>query len=302
MNLCRMLSRLKESATGLTGLAQSASMCGTHIESLGAISCRAVTSMTIADCPSVVSIRTWCEHPPEIKQQWIDARSLAATAGRRRSARMSYNNLYPLRPFSMNNAWVDFFKIQFDPGREDLPFFLEKESRLGEIYAGVLVDHTQAGVEHSLRWDVLSVRIPGGKQHAKLTLLSWNRCIRLIVASANLTEPGYRSNYEVADAIDLVPDDIDFHALAAAVEFLRCLLLLVPRGSQRPPGIQRAEAFLEQVERQVEGWKSVRSLRIVRQRLVFTLPAIGPDRAARTKSERLLGLVAGVVPRLRKHG
>jgi hypothetical protein len=175
-----------------------------------------------------------------------------------------------------------FLQIDSDPGREDLPFFLEKESRLGEVYAGVIVDHTQAGVEHSLRWDVLSVRIPGGKQHAKLSLLSWQRCIRLIVASANLTEPGYRSNFEVADAVDLVPEDIDADALAAAIEFLRCLLRLVPQGSQRPPAIQRAEAFLGQVERQVEGWRSVRRRSTVRQQLVFTLPAIGPDRAART--------------------
>ena len=50
-----------------------------------------------------------------------------------------------------------FLEIESEPDREDLAFLLERETRLGGVYAGVLVDHTQAGVEHSLRWDVLPV-------------------------------------------------------------------------------------------------------------------------------------------------
>ena len=65
-----------------------------------------------------------------------------------------------------------FLSIESEPDREDLAFLLERETRLGGIYAGVLVDYTQAGVEHSLRWDVLAARVPGGKQHAKLSLLA----------------------------------------------------------------------------------------------------------------------------------
>ena len=60
-----------------------------------------------------------------------------------------------------------FLEIESEPDREGLAFLLERESRLGSVYAGVLVDYTQAGVEHSLRWDVLPVRVRGGKQHAK---------------------------------------------------------------------------------------------------------------------------------------
>jgi hypothetical protein len=52
-----------------------------------------------------------------------------------------------------------FLEIESEPDREDLAFTLERESRLGGIYTGVLVDYRQAGVEHSLRWDVLPVRI-----------------------------------------------------------------------------------------------------------------------------------------------
>ena len=94
-----------------------------------------------------------------------------------------------------------FLEIESEPDREDLAFLLERESRLGSVYAAFLVDHTQAGVEHSLRWDVLPVRVRAGKQHAKLSLLAWSHHIRIIVASANLTEPGYRTNHEVAATV-----------------------------------------------------------------------------------------------------
>src|SRR5215213_3187001 len=102
-----------------------------------------------------------------------------------------------------------FLEIESEPDREDLAFLLERESRLGGVYAGVLVDHRQAGVEHSLRWDVLRVRLPAGKQHAKLSLLAWKAHIRIIVTSANLTETGYRVNQEVAGCIDMTPAGLD---------------------------------------------------------------------------------------------
>src|SRR5215212_11775246 len=102
-----------------------------------------------------------------------------------------------------------FLDIESEPDREDLAFLLERESRLGGVYAGVLVDHQQAGVEHSLRWDVLRVRLRTGMQHSKLSLLVWRDHIRIIVSSANLTEPGYRFNREVTGAVDLRSDDFN---------------------------------------------------------------------------------------------
>jgi hypothetical protein len=165
-----------------------------------------------------------------------------------------------------------FLEIESEPNREDLAFLLERESRLGGVYAGVLVDHTQAGVEHSLRWDVLPVRIHGGKQHAKLSLLAWNRHIRVIVASANLTDPGYRSNYEVASAVDFSSSDADAGMLAEAVGFLQSLLQLVPGATENPPEIQRARTFLKQVLQLVKHWNTAGRRRNVRQQFVFTLP------------------------------
>jgi len=181
-----------------------------------------------------------------------------------------------------------FLEIESDPNREDLAFLLERENRLGSVYVGVLVDHIQAGVEHSLRWDVLPVRIQAGKQHAKLSLLVWSQHIRIIVASANLTEPGYRTNHEVAASIDLTPEESNTEVLAGAVAFLRRLVLLVPGASSRPPEVRRAEVFLDQVERLVDGWKQSRRRGKVRQQLVFTLPAFGGSHTSSSSLEEAI--------------
>ena len=167
-----------------------------------------------------------------------------------------------------------FLEIESEPDREDLAFLIERETRLGGVYAGVLVDHTQAGVEHSLRWDVLPVRVRSGKQHAKISLLSWTRRLRIIIASANLTEAGYRSNFEVAAAVDLGPDDADLSMLADAVTFLRKLVAFVPGADDDPPEVHRLRAFLDQVERQAGGWRRPGRGGRVRRQLVFTLPPI----------------------------
>ncbi len=166
-----------------------------------------------------------------------------------------------------------FLDIESEPSREDLAYVLERESRLGSVYAGVLVDHTQAGVEHSLRWDILPVRIRAGKQHAKISLLVWSRHVRIIVASANLTEPGYRSNHEVTGAVEITPSAANEEILADAIDFLRRLIARVPAAASKPPMVLRVEKFLREVERKVKGWTPSKRADMVRQHLVFSLPA-----------------------------
>lgn len=165
-----------------------------------------------------------------------------------------------------------FLEVEADPDREDLAFLLERERRLGAAYAGVMVDHTQAGVSHSLRWDVLPVRIPRGKQHAKLTLLAWTGHVRVIVTSANLTEAGYRFNREVAQALGNTPQRAETRQVEAAVAFLRCLLGFVSGAGADMPEIRRVLGFLERVERLVSEWTPIRPSKDLRQHLVFTLP------------------------------
>ena len=195
-----------------------------------------------------------------------------------------------------------FLEVESEPNREDLAFLLERETRLGGAYAGVLVDHTQAGVDHSLRWDVLPVRISGGKQHAKLSLLAWTRHVRMIVASANLTEAGYRSNREVAIALDITPKRADVRQVEASVEFLRCLLAFVPGTGPSVPEIQRALGFLEQVERQVAEWTHARPSRALRQHLVFTLPKRDDNPATGGAGFNARSSLEEAVTQCRRHG
>jgi len=165
-----------------------------------------------------------------------------------------------------------FLGIDSEPDREELSYLLERESRLGAAYAGVLVDHTQAGVEHSLRWDLLPVRIPHGKQHAKVSLLAWARHVRILIASANLTEPGYRRNKEVVVPLDSTPEHAATDRIAETTHFLRCLLSFVSGADSEQPVIRRALEFLNQVDGLVSDWHRGKPEKGLQQRLVFTLP------------------------------
>lgn len=165
-----------------------------------------------------------------------------------------------------------FLEVESDPDREDLAYLLERETRLGAVYAGVLVDHTQAGVAHSLRWDVLPVRIPKAKQHAKLSLLAWNNHVRILVASANLTEPGYRLNQEICLALESTPDEAYRDLIQQACEFLERLLAFVPGAGPEAVEVQRARRFLDQLQICVAAWKPVKNEKGQRQQLAFTLP------------------------------
>jgi hypothetical protein len=182
-----------------------------------------------------------------------------------------------------------FLDIDSEPNKEGLAFLIERERQLHRRYAGVLVDHTQAGVHHSLRWDVLPVCIRGGKQHAKVSLLAWSDRIRIIVASANLTGPGYRRNQEVAAALDLTPDDADREMLAGIVAFLRGLISFV-QGA--PKVVARTLSFVDDVENQAAKWRaSGRS--VVRHRLACTLPGVKAGNEARSALSEAIQVCRG---------
>lgn len=178
-----------------------------------------------------------------------------------------------------------FLGIESEPQRESLAFLLEREMKLGASYAGVLVDAVEAGVQHSLRWDVLPVRIPRGKQHAKVSLLAWADHVRLIVASANITESGYRSNFEVATPIDFTANNSDVQLLGDAIAFLRSLLAFVP-GGDASAEVDRTRLFLRRVETMTSGWKPTPRGGLVRHRLACTLPGRGD--AARSSLNEFL--------------
>jgi hypothetical protein len=81
-----------------------------------------------------------------------------------------------------------FLGLKFDQTEREISFLVEREQALGTIRACVLVDHTCVDARQTtLRWDQMAVRVPGGVQHAKVVVLAWERWVRIIVSSANLT-------------------------------------------------------------------------------------------------------------------
>jgi len=148
-----------------------------------------------------------------------------------------------------------FLGLRFDPAERERAFVVEREEALSEVRVSVLVDKAHVDRQQTtLRWDQLPVRVPGGLQHAKVSLLLWERCLRLIVASANLTYPGYRRNREMAAALDFfdgresVPRDV----ARDAIRFLRELEPWV--GGVREAR-QRWLVTLSDAEARLASWK-----------------------------------------------
>jgi hypothetical protein len=112
-------------------------------------------------------------------------------------------------------------------------YVLEREERLAEVTAAVLVDRGNAQAAASFRWDVIPINGGrGGVQHSKVALLAWERAMRLIVSSANLTNPGYRSNIEIFSVFD--HDERSASLFREAIGFLQLLIRSRSEGSDKP--------------------------------------------------------------------
>ncbi len=107
---------------------------------------------------------------------------------------------YELRP--------DFFEMDFLPSVFGLGAWDDRswatrialERRLFELDAAVILTEARRyrGRPRSLRLEVRPAVSPRGSSlHAKVTLFLFERAVRVIVGSANLTEQGYRRNREV---------------------------------------------------------------------------------------------------------
>jgi phosphatidylserine/phosphatidylglycerophosphate/cardiolipin synthase-like enzyme len=107
---------------------------------------------------------------------------------------------YELRPDFLE---MDFLPSIFGLGAWDDRSWATRialEKRLFELDAAVIFTEARRyrGRPRSLRLEVRPVVCPRGSAlHAKVTLLLYDRAVRLIVGSANLTEQGYRRNREV---------------------------------------------------------------------------------------------------------
>lgn len=173
-----------------------------------------------------------------------------------------------------------FLQLETD-AKEDGPLYLvEREEKLAQLeYAAVLVDQHYARGVRSLRWHLLPARLPRGILHAKVSLLLWSRCARLIIASANLTESGYRLNHEVFGTLDYFEDsDSPLRTLTDVVEFLReAVRYADPTASTASPAIGRWNGFLDRVSAATRGWGLTEPPRTLARPRVFAV-LTGPGR------------------------
>lgn len=115
-----------------------------------------------------------------------------------------------------------FLRMETDPREDGAAYLIEREEKLSAIRVSVLVDRSQADGSASPRWDVLPIQVAGGGLfHPKIFVLGWQNAIRLIIGSANLTEPAFRKNQEVVGALDFVDGGtVPLNVLSETLRFL----------------------------------------------------------------------------------
>jgi hypothetical protein len=150
-----------------------------------------------------------------------------------------------------------FLGLKFDATESERPFFVEREQALGTTRAVVLVDQGHVDPSQAtLRWDQLAVRVPGGVQHAKVTLLAWERWVRLMIGSANLTGTGYRRNRETVACLDF-HDDPSSAPRRLAVDALDFLGLLRSWARGTTGAVERLQETLVQVRELLGRWRAI---------------------------------------------
>jgi hypothetical protein len=151
-----------------------------------------------------------------------------------------------------------FVGMDTHPQHDDERVYLvEREEKLAEVFACALVDRSHVVQERSLRWHLLPVTVPHGYiMHAKVTLLAWQDHIRVLVGSANLTEYGYRRNFEHIGVLDFRPDgELPLELLDEVVGFFRQLSAFTAQGTEGIEGPRSGlSQFLKNIGSLTESW------------------------------------------------
>lgn len=152
-----------------------------------------------------------------------------------------------------------FLGLKFDHTENELTFLIEREEKLALTNAAVLVEiHKVDPGQTTLRWDQVPIAVPGAQsiQHSKIVLLVWERLVRLIVGSANLTRPGYRRNREVFAALDFYNDNAS--PPRRPVEDAISLLEQMLSWSRVPEATREGTRdVLSQVRNKLAGWTAM---------------------------------------------
>lgn len=178
-----------------------------------------------------------------------------------------------------------FADVQSDPLRDGALYRIEREEKLASLKcAAVIADIHHCVGRRSLRWDLLAARPKSGVMHAKLSLLAWSEHVRIVVASANLTNDGYRRNQECVAVIDFDDGFSDRALLDPLLGYFRYLLAITSG-----PARARAEDLLNWVEGRLSG-EHVAPARGLQRRLIL----LGPNR--KNFFEQLAEMLPGEPP------
>ena len=148
-----------------------------------------------------------------------------------------------------------FLRLETDPREDGAAYLIEREEKLAIASVSVLVDRSNMDGSASPRWTVLPVTVPQGIFHPKISVLAWHNCIRVIIGSANLTEPAYRKNQEIFGVLDCWENgDVPVTVLVETLAFLEQLLTLATGSDISPSPKSRARSFVAQLRTKVTGW------------------------------------------------
>jgi hypothetical protein len=174
-----------------------------------------------------------------------------------------------------------FVRLETDAAEDGAAFLVEREEKFSQLVcASALIDQRHARGLRSLRWDLLAARLPAGILHAKISLLLWTNTARIIVASANLTEDGYRRNHEVFGVLDYLPGgSAPLNVLRDLIAFLESAAGYVdPKAATPDAAIARWQAFLNRVRAATREWGAGETPRGGSPRVHAILT--GPDRGS----------------------
>jgi len=180
-----------------------------------------------------------------------------------------------------------FLQLETDAVEDGAAYLIEREEKLSQVFCAALVDQRHARGVRNLRWDLLAARLPSPAiLHAKLSLLLWTRHARLIVASANLTDDGYRRNHEVFGVLDYRPGaDTWLAPLDDIIEFLGQAASFARSGDDPGPAVTRWNSFLDRARAMTRPWGAADAPRALSHPRVFAVLS-GPNRPSAIETLR----------------
>ncbi len=131
--------------------------------------------------------------------------------------------------FFEDNCLYNFLQLNSDKEDNDsIAYKIEQLDKLSQLHSGLLlVDYSCLNGKRLPYLDVAAIHVPNGILHAKISLLYWDNCIRLIIASANLTEDGYCRNQEIFAVLDINSIDASHKpAIIESIAFIDSIMQL----------------------------------------------------------------------------